>query len=68
MKTPFLPLLLMILLLLAASSCQERKSYNTTNLEQINIDNSNNYSLIFKERIEKERQEAAFDEENQFFD
>jgi|GEM_PF-2660186 len=68
MKSMIHRALLLALILLAAAACQQRKSYNTTNLEQINIDNSNNYSLIFKEQIEKERQETAFDEENEFFD
>ncbi len=59
---------LTVLALLSLGACRQNKPVNTTSLQQINIDNSNNYFLIFKERIDQEREAVAFQKENEFFD
>jgi len=37
------------------SGCSENEAENMVPMEQINIDDSNNYRYIFKESIDKER-------------
>lgn len=49
-------------------SCRAVKPGNATHLEQINIDKSNNYYVIFKDRIAQERESASFQNEDEFFD
>ena len=50
--------LLIFLMIVASLNCTENADKNMVPMDQLNIDNSNNYRFIFRETIEKEHWRA----------
>jgi hypothetical protein len=50
--------LLVFFMIVASLNCSEETDKNMVPIDQLNIDNSNNYRFIFRETIEKENWRA----------
>ncbi len=59
-------LLIIALLILGSPGCKEKPEPNRVDLEQIDVDDSNDYRHIFKEEIEKEKERSNKQRKKEF--
>jgi len=59
-------ILIGLVFLFNAAGCRQKPEVNRVDLDQINVDDSNNYRYIFRETIREERERESREKKKEF--